>query len=124
MSYEVRCECGKAHAVSAADAGSSLRCTCGRTVDVPALHVLRASTGERSVSPLIQIQSGFLSGELPGPPKCACCRRDTDRQVTISIVCEQAIGNGPAAAGAAATTALSGCLMFLTGIFIFSWNSE
>ncbi|MBY0456704.1 MAG: DUF1922 domain-containing protein, partial [Gemmataceae bacterium] len=96
MKYEVRCACGKAYEVSAADAGAVFNCACGKTVDVPALHVLRASGGQESISPLLQIQSGFLSGELPGPRKCARCRCDTSRQVRILIVCEQGATGMPA----------------------------
>ena len=117
MSYAVRCACGKTHTVSTADAGSTFRCACGRTVEVPALHVLRASKGERSVSPMLQIQTLFLSGELPGPRRCACCGDGTDHQVRISVVCERAIASGPSAA----KLVFSGCLMLFTGVFVFPW---
>ena len=46
MKYEVRCECGKAHAVTGADAGASLACDCGQTVEVPPLHQLRTLAGQ------------------------------------------------------------------------------
>lgn len=117
MSYEVRCECGKKYPIGAADAGVSFPCSCGRTVDVPALHALRGAAGEKSVSPFIMIQSGFLSGELPGPPICVCCKQTTNQQIKILVVCERGAGSD----SAIASTLLSGCLMFITGIFIFSW---
>jgi hypothetical protein len=119
MSYEVRCECGKTRAVGAADAGTSVRCPCGRSVDVPPLHVLRASVGEPSISPIIQIQALLTRGELPGARDCACCHRVTDHLIRVSVVCERAIPQGPSVA----TTAATGCLMILTGIFIFSSSS-
>jgi hypothetical protein len=117
MSYEVRCECGKAHAVGAADAGSSIRCACARTVDVPPLHVLRAAVGQSSISPIIQLQTLFMRGELPGTRNCACCHRMTDHLIRVSVVCERVIPQGPSVG----TMLFSGCLMFMTGIFIFSW---
>jgi hypothetical protein len=89
MKYEVRCACGKAHAVSAADAGSALRCACGRTVEVPALHVLRTTAGENPLSPAFRLEALLLEGKLPGTRTCAVCRRDTDGLIRVSIVCER-----------------------------------
>jgi hypothetical protein len=120
MSYEVRCECEKAYPIGAADAGVSFRCTCGKRVDVPALHVLRASAGEKTLIPLMQIQSGFMSGELPGPPICACCGRDTTRQISVSVVCERGTSGAPAVASQVASGCFTVGLMILTGIFVFS----
>ena len=120
MSYEVRCECGKVYPVRAPDAGVSFPCPCGRTVDVPALHVLRASAGEKTLIPLMQIQSGFMSGELPGPAVCACCGRDTSRQVSVTIVCERGASGAPAVAGQVARGCFLVGLMFVAGIFVFS----
>lgn len=120
MKYEVRCECSKSHAVSAADAGSSLKCACGRALDVPPLHVLRASKGETGGSPLWAIQAGFFSGELPGPPICACCGRDTTRQISVSVMCEQGASGAPAVARQVASGCFMVGLMFLTGLFVFS----
>lgn len=106
MKYVVRCGCGTAQEVSAADAGSALRCACGRAVDVPALHMLRASVGEQPVSPAIQIQAMLLRGELPGTKACACCHRDTDHLIRVSVVCERVITKSPSGGGMAA---LAGC---------------
>jgi len=41
MQYETDCSCGKVVVVQAADAGGTLRCACGREVEVPALSRLR-----------------------------------------------------------------------------------
>lgn len=89
MSYEVRCGCGKAYKVGTADAGVSFPCACGKTVDVPALHVLRASAGGQSVSPVLQIQAMLLKGELPEGHTCANCGCRTDHQIRASVVCER-----------------------------------
>ena len=43
MQFELPCECGRRLIVTAGDAGATLRCECGRTVQVPGLNELRAS---------------------------------------------------------------------------------
>jgi hypothetical protein len=48
MQFEIPCECGRRLTVTAGDAGATLRCGCGRTVQVPGLHQLRASAPTRS----------------------------------------------------------------------------
>src|SRR4051812_45335158 len=112
MKYEVRCECGKAYDVIAADAGSSIRCACGSAVDVPPLHMLRASAGEEAVSPALRIQAMLLRNELPGTRACACCHSDTDHLIRVSVVCEQVITKTPSGGGIAA---LAGC--FALGVW-------
>jgi hypothetical protein len=118
MSYEVRCECGKAHAVSAADAGSSLRCECRRAVEVPALHVLRASAGDDKLSPAFRLEGLLFSGRLPGTRSCARCNCETDERIQVSIVCERGT-SGPDNSGSDenAQEAL-GCLLGS----LFSWD--
>ena len=51
QTYPVACECGKEHAVTAGQAGSSLGCGCGRTVAVPAYSVLRTRVAGEWASP-------------------------------------------------------------------------
>jgi hypothetical protein len=41
MSFEVPCACGRHLAVTAGDAGTTVRCDCGRTHEVPDLRTLR-----------------------------------------------------------------------------------
>lgn len=43
MRFEVPCECGRRLCVTAGDAGATLKCACGRPVEVPNLNELRAS---------------------------------------------------------------------------------
>jgi hypothetical protein len=88
MQYEARCECGKAHAVGAADAGSSLRCACGRNVEVPPLHLLRTSGGETAVPLLVRVRGLISNGLLPGTTDCACCHRPTKGMTRIGLGCE------------------------------------
>jgi hypothetical protein len=91
MSYEVRCECGKAHAVGATEAGTTLRCDCGRTIDVPPLHVLRKSAGELGASPDLLLQGLILKKQLPDSDQCASCGTRTDGEVVAVINCESAV---------------------------------
>jgi len=108
MNYEVRCECGKAHAVTAADAGASLGCACGRTVEVPPLHQLRADAGQDVLSPVVRVQALLLDGRLPGTRACACCRCDTGGLVQARVQCQWAIvsSGGPSRADM-----IGGCLL-------------
>ena len=42
MEFEVPCECGRRRRVTAGDAGATLRCECGRAIQVPGLRELQA----------------------------------------------------------------------------------
>jgi hypothetical protein len=113
MKYEVRCECGNAHEVSAADAGSALRCACGRTVDVPPLHLLRTTRGRGAISPLAQVRSALLNGLLPGTRTCSLCGCDTSGHCRVKVLCEHVPNNsGPRQAE------VVGCLL---GPYFFGW---
>lgn len=94
MKYEVRCECGKPFAVTGADAGTSLRCACGRSVEVPPLHKLRTSDGEPSLTLLVRIRSEVRTGRLPGTTHCACCPESNVGFIRIVAACEQEAGTG------------------------------
>src|SRR5437588_745776 len=116
MQYEVRCECGTAHRVSSADAGSRLKCTCGKTVEVPPLHELRAASGEAALSPVIRIRTMLLAGTLPGTQSCSCCRNKTDRIVRVAIECERSWTKS----GVSKAEIISGC--FLIPIISLLWT--
>jgi len=90
MPYEVRCECGKTHAVGAADAGASLCCGCGRTVEVPALHELRLAAGQFAFSPEVTLANLLARGELPDTLECIGCGEQTGGIVFATVACEQA----------------------------------
>jgi hypothetical protein len=112
MSYEVRCECGKAHAVGTTDAGSSLHCPCGRDVEVPALHVLRASAGEFGVAPDLLLQGMILKKQLPDTDRCAACGEPTDGEVVAVVNCETAVEKTEKATP-------SGCMPIGFGFIVF-----
>lgn len=88
MSYEVRCECGKAYTVGAADAGVSFPCGCGKVVEVPPFHQLRTAGGETAVPLLVQVRGLIANGLLPGKRECVCCRRRTQGMMRIGFSCE------------------------------------
>jgi hypothetical protein len=116
VKYEARCGCGKAHAVTAADAGASLRCACGGTVEVPPLHQLRAAAGQQVLSPVVRVQTLLLEGRLPGTRSCAVCHRDTSGLVHARVQCQWAVvsAGGPSRAEVA-----GGCLLsFGLGLFL------
>lgn len=116
MKYEVRCECGTAHSVSGADAGATLPCECGRSVEVPPLHELRIGAGQDVLTPFIRLQAMQLEGKLPGTRDCALCHRGTDGVVHIAVECERAIvkSSGPTRADM-----IGGCILSLPfGLFL------
>ncbi|WP_171471547.1 hypothetical protein [Frigoriglobus tundricola] len=71
--------------------------------------MLRTSVGEYGVSPVVQLQAMLQRGELPGERACACCGRNTDHLIPVSVVCERVINAGPSGG---ANTDLAGCLFF------------
>ncbi|MBA4191028.1 MAG: hypothetical protein C0467_23835 [Planctomycetaceae bacterium] len=91
MKYEVRCECGKPFSVTGADAGTSLKCGCGRTVEVPPLHQLRTAAGQNVLSPALRVETLLLEGKLPGTRKCAVCTRETDGRSRVAVECARGI---------------------------------
>lgn len=90
MKYEVRCECGAPHAVGPADAGSSLRCGCGRAVDVPALHELRLAAGQPAASPELLLGALLADRALPDTDECQACGEPTDGSLVAVVDCERA----------------------------------
>ncbi|MDB5313091.1 MAG: hypothetical protein JWO38_7293 [Gemmataceae bacterium] len=117
MSYQVTCECGKSHAVTPADAGATLACGCGRTVEVPPLHQLRQAAGQEVLSPVIKLRALLLDRRLPGTRRCALCDCETDGLAQVTIQCEWAIiTGGKVTKGEAAT----GCLLFFLGGWLAS----
>jgi len=91
MSYSVTCECGLVHSVSATDAGSTLRCRCGRSVDVPLLSSLRKSAGDEAfpLSTIERIRAMIRDGELPSGDICPCSGRPADDGILVHVQCER-----------------------------------
>ncbi|VTU00795.1 unnamed protein product [Gemmataceae bacterium] len=88
MQYQVHCECKRSITVSGADAGASVRCPCGKTVEVPPLHKLRASAGQITTSPELTLEAMLARGELPDTPNCESCSQFTPGIVWIELMSE------------------------------------
>ena len=108
MKYEVRCACGLAPAVTGADAGATLPCACGRTVEVPPLHELRTAAGQEVLYPAVRIHALLLDKKLPGTRECACCHRETDKLIQVVIECERVITESGSTKG----EWVGGCFLF------------
>jgi len=90
MEFNVACECGKTHPVTAADAGAKIPCPCGRTVSVPSLGKLRQQGVVPNLThPVLAINRMLEAGELPPPGGCVRCGVTTDRVVKIEAECER-----------------------------------
>ena len=68
MSYQVECRCGNPVAVTADQAGTTVRCQCGESVPVPSLSKLRAAVGLGSYESgaIDTIRRMMDEGTLPG----------------------------------------------------------
>ncbi len=124
MNYEVRCECGKVHAVSAADAGGMVRCACGRAVDVPPLHLLRAAAGQAALSPAFRLEALLFEGKLPGTRECAGCYRDTDGLIRVAVVCERGTSAPDGSSRDEAAKESFGCLLGLFTSLPGPWSER
>jgi hypothetical protein len=85
MKYEVRCACGKAIAVTGADAGSTVHCKCGKSVEVPPFHQLRTASGDTATPILVRVRSLINNGVLPGERVCAVCRIATNDMARVGM---------------------------------------
>lgn len=112
MRYEVRCECGKVRAVGASDAGALLSCACGREVEVPPLHQLRAAAGEHGGAPEPELAVLLRNRALPETDECARCGEPTDGTVVARVECERAEIKQP-------ERRPSGCLPIGIGVIVF-----
>jgi hypothetical protein len=73
MTYAVRCECGDAVEVTAAQAGSDVACRCGRLVHVASLSRLREMAGQDAyeAGTIDTINRMIRDGDLPWGDTCA-----------------------------------------------------
>jgi hypothetical protein len=91
MNYSVTCGCGKEHAVEATQAGSTLKCVCGRSIAVPLLSKLRIAAGENAVplNTIETIREMIRRGELPNGEVCPHSGRRADSTVYFRVQCER-----------------------------------
>lgn len=112
QTYPVACECGVVHQCPAGYAGTRFACKCGKVVEVPSLSELRTLSGERTLSPEVEIQALVANDELPAEPDCGLCGCRTTDKLMLMAVCET-----PEAPSVAGKVARSGCLIPFFGIW-------
>ena len=83
--------------VTAAHAGSDVRCTCGQVQAVPPLSELRQRAGKPryDVDIAESIRYMVADGQLPEDDKCVTCGIATDNVLRFVIVCERQMPKGP-----------------------------
>jgi hypothetical protein len=83
--------------------------------------MLRTSSGEEAISPALQIQAMLLRGGLPGASACACCHRDTDHSIRVSVRCESVTvkhrtGGKEALVGCLVGGLVGGLALYISGV--------
>lgn len=89
--YSVQCDCGASHPVSAMQAGATIACSCGRSVDVPMLSSLRRSAGETPIplNTVERIRAMIQNGELPQGDICPYSGRPANETLLLRVECER-----------------------------------
>lgn len=89
--FSLNCECGKGHRIHEGQAGHRLQCRCGRTLEIPSLHVLRRRAGlsPMRINAAKRIEELVQAGELPEGDRCVCCFDETQEVLRAWAICEQ-----------------------------------
>jgi len=89
--YSVECACGESNAVAQSQAGSTISCSCGQSLEVPRLSELRQSAGEQAYESGIMdvIQRKVASGELPSNDICLVSGLPTKDILWVNVECER-----------------------------------
>jgi hypothetical protein len=97
MSFSVDCTCGRTIEVTAAHAGSDVRCVCGTVLAVPALSELRRLAGKSRYGENIAetIRYMVAEGSLPTDDKCLGCGIVTDNVLRLVVECARPKKQGP-----------------------------
>lgn len=87
----ITCTCSQKLSVTPADCGGTLRCSCGRMVDVPRLSDVREMSGLAAIDIGIvnRIKQQIVSGALPAEQNCVACNCYTSHIVLCEIECER-----------------------------------
>jgi hypothetical protein len=91
LQFPLDCECGKRLTVTEGAAGSRVKCSCGRTVEVPGLSALRGRAGlpPIRISTSTKIEEMVMTGELPRGTECSRCGATTSGILHVLAVCER-----------------------------------
>lgn len=88
--YPVSCECTKVHEVPGTDAGKMIACSCGRSVEIPRLSLLRKSAGEETLSIDLELEHRLRDNSLPEETECLSCSKPTDDMAFSRVQYESA----------------------------------
>jgi hypothetical protein len=112
--YSVKCDCGASHHVTATQAGSAIACSCGKSVNVPTLTLLRRSVGETAapLNTIELIRAMIRDGTLPDGKICPYSRRPANDTILFNVECERSSvrGGEPLDMG-----------KMVTYVFLFGW---
>ncbi len=98
MDFAIKCACGERIKVIASQAGSELKCICGKIQTVPSLSELRRSAGQTAfdVSVTEKLQQLYFDGKLPLELNCVRCGSATRETLNFKVECQRPMvrGNG------------------------------
>jgi len=92
VTYLLPCSCGQTLTVSSSQAGTNVRCCCGKDVAVPSLSVLRSQAGEEHLedSPETIIRFVYGSGKnVVGGDSCIRCGAPATKKLTCFLEYEK-----------------------------------
>ena len=91
MEYHISCRCGKQLTVNTEQAGTTIRCDCGETVQVPSLSLLRQTAGQGAYESgaIDTIHRMLRDGALPWGEACAVSGRPTQDLIQLVVQCER-----------------------------------
>lgn len=91
MGLFVQCECGATLPVDASEAGTTIACSCQRSLEVPRLSALRALAGSADDygSVLERVRSQIKRGELPNNVICPMTGGQATTTLWLEILCER-----------------------------------
>ena len=96
MDFSISCPCGKTTSVTAVQAGSEVRCLCGKLNAVPSLSELRHGAGQAryNLETRGPDQAGSGRASLAFGRRCAKCGLQTSGTLCFVVECEQPWSTG------------------------------
>ncbi len=91
MEFNFNCACGATLTVPEAQAGTQVRCPCGRAVPVPSLLELRKLADLPLASPELVVERLLAAGMLPEETACVLCGVETEGRCHFWTRCERAV---------------------------------
>jgi hypothetical protein len=85
MPFHLECECGQTREVGDGLAGSTLRCSCGRSLEVPSI-----TRPVLTPSPEFVLETLLQADRLPQETTCVQCQVETSQAIVIMAECAKA----------------------------------